>query len=146
MNLDQEADLIRQLPIFSRIDPAMQKLLCFAAEQLRLEPGQALFSAGDETDAAYVVLSGTLEVSLPTAAGPVHVSMIGARELIGETGIFGDAPRSATVTAATCVKALRIPKDVLQAVVRESPAAALQITRLLAQRLAHTTARLAAAA
>jgi CRP-like cAMP-binding protein len=124
----------------------MQKLLCFAAERLHVEPGQALFSAGDDTDAAYVVLSGTLEVSLPAAAGPVHLSMVGANELIGEIGIFGDAPRTATVTAATRVEALRIPKDVLQAVVRENPAAALQITRLLAQRLANTSARLAAPA
>jgi CRP-like cAMP-binding protein len=146
MNLDHEAELIRQLPIFSRIDPAMRKLLCFAAEQVRVEPDQVLFSAGDDADAAYLVLSGALEISVPAAAGALRIGRIGANELIGEIGIFGDAPRTATATAATRVEALRIPKDVLQAVVRENPAAALQITRLLAQRLANTTSRLAATA
>jgi CRP-like cAMP-binding protein len=146
MNLDQEADLIQRLPLFSRIDPATRKLLCFAAEQLCLEAGQVLFRAGDDADSAYLVLSGTLEVSVPAAAGPVHVSTAGANELIGEIGVFGDAPRTATVTATTRVEALRIPKDVLQAVVHGNPAASQQITRLLAQRLANTTARLAAPA
>jgi CRP-like cAMP-binding protein len=143
MNLDHEADLMRRMPIFSRIDPAMRKLLCFAAEELSFEPGEALFRAGDEADAAYVVLSGTLEISLPTPAGALHVASAGANELVGEIGILGDAPRTATVLAATRVQALRIPKDLLEAVVRENPEAALQITRLLAHRLAQTTARLA---
>jgi CRP-like cAMP-binding protein len=146
MNLDQEADLMRRMPIFSRIDPAMRKLLCFAAEQLRFEPGEALFRAGDDADAAYVVLSGTLEITLPTPTGDLHVSSAGANELVGEIGILADAPRTATVTAVSRVEALCIPKDLLEIVVRENPAAALQITRLLAQRLARTTARLASPA
>jgi CRP-like cAMP-binding protein len=144
MTLDEEADLIRQVPIFSRIEPSMRKLLCFAAEQRRFDAGEVLFRAGEDADAAYVVMSGRLEISVPTPSGTLHVSDAGANELIGEIAILGETPRSATVTALTCVEALRIPKDLLESVVRENPAAALQITRLLAQRLARTTARLGA--
>src|SRR5258707_143833 len=34
MSLEQEVELIRQFPIFSKIQPAMQKLLCFSSERL----------------------------------------------------------------------------------------------------------------
>ena len=34
MSLEQEVELIRQFPIFSKIQVAMQKLLCFSSERL----------------------------------------------------------------------------------------------------------------
>ena len=32
MSLEQEVELIRRFPIFSKITPAKQKLLCFSSE------------------------------------------------------------------------------------------------------------------
>jgi CRP-like cAMP-binding protein len=145
-SLDNEADLIRQVPFFDRVDPAMRKLLCFAAERRSYEQGEVLFSAGEDADAAYLVLTGELEVRVQTPAGALRISGAGANELVGELAILGETPRSATVAALTRVDVLRIPKDLLVSMVRESPAAALQITRLLARRLARATARLGLAA
>ena len=39
MSLEQEVELIRQFPIFAKIQPAMQKLLCFSSERLTYAPG-----------------------------------------------------------------------------------------------------------
>ena len=46
MSLEQEVELIRQFPIFSKIQPAMQKLLCFSSERLKYDAGQVMFNAG----------------------------------------------------------------------------------------------------
>ncbi len=142
MSLEQEVELIRRFPIFSRIQPAMQKLLCFSSERLTYEAGQVIFRAGDVADAAYVVIDGSIEISVPTPKGPLVVSTVGRNEIIGEIAIFGDVPRTATCTALTKLETLRISKDLFNNVIRESPDAAIELIRVLATRLSNTTAAL----
>jgi CRP-like cAMP-binding protein len=136
MSLEQEVELIRRFPIFAKIQPAMQKLLCFSAERLTFAPGQVLFNAGEMGDAAYVVIEGAVEISVPTPSGPIVVNTLGRNDIIGEIAIFGDVPRTATATAQAKVEAL------FEKIIRENPDAALELIRVLAGRLANTTAQL----
>ena len=142
MSLEQEVELIRQFPIFSKIQPAKQKLLCFSSERLTFEAGQVMFRAGDAGDACYIIIEGSIEISVETAKGPLVVNTLGRNEIIGEIAIFGDVPRTATATAVTRLETLRISKDLLHSVIRENPDAALELIRILASRLANTTAQL----
>ena len=142
MSLEQEVELIRQFPIFSKLQPAMQKLLCFGSERMTYAPGQSLFQAGDIGDAAYIVIDGTAEVSVPTPGGPVVINTMGRNAIIGEIAIFGDVPRTANVTAVTRLETLKISKDLFFNVIRENPDAALELIRILAGRLASTTTQL----
>ena len=73
MSIEQEVELIRRIPIFQRIQPAMQKLLCFGSERLTYDAGQALVRAGDPADAAYVIIEGTVEVSVDSPKGPLVI-------------------------------------------------------------------------
>ncbi|TAK46982.1 MAG: cyclic nucleotide-binding domain-containing protein [Betaproteobacteria bacterium] len=142
MSLDQEVEMMRQIPLFSRIAPAMQKLLCFGSERLTYDPGQVLVKVGDMADAAYVIIEGQAEVSVPSQRGTVVVNTMGKNEVIGEIAIFVDLPRTATVTAITKVEVLRISKDLFINVVRQNPDAAIELIRILAMRLVNTTQQL----
>jgi len=142
MSLEQEVELIRQIPIFKKIQPAMQKLLCFGSERLIYDAGQTLVREGDPADAVYVLIEGAVEVSVSTQNGPIVVSTMGRNELIGEIAIFGDVPRTATVTATSRVDALKISKELVINIVRQNPDAAIELLRILATRLAHTTRQL----
>ena len=142
MSLEQEVELIRQFPIFAKIQPAMQKLLCFSAERLMFSAGQIMFKAGDMGDAAYVIIDGRVEISVPTPSGPIVVNTLGRNVLIGEIAIFGDVPRTATATAISKLETLRISKELFEKIIRENPDAALELIRVLAARLANTTAQL----
>ena len=142
MSLEQEVELIRQFPIFSKLQPAMQKLLCFGSERMTYAPGQSLCQAGEIADAAYIVIDGTAEVSIPTPGGPVVINTLGRNAIIGEIAIFGDIPRTANVTAVTRLEALKISKDLFFNVIRENPDAAIELIRILAERLANTTSQL----
>jgi len=142
MSIEQEVELIRRIPIFQRIQPAMQKLLCFGSERLTYDAGQPLVKVGDAADAAYVIIEGTVEVSVESPKGPLVISTSGANEIIGEIGIFGDVPRTATAVARTRVEALRISRDVFVNVIRGNPDAAIALVKILADRLAKTTAQL----
>ena len=142
MSLEQEVELIRQFPIFSKIQPAMQKLLVFSSERLKYDAGQVMFNAGDMGDAAYIVIEGSIEISVPTPGGPIVVNKLGRNDIIGEIAIFGDVPRTATAKALTPVETLKISKELFTKVIRENPDAALELIRVLAARLANTTNQL----
>jgi CRP-like cAMP-binding protein len=51
-------------------------------------------------------------------------------------------PRTATAAARTRVEALRISRDVFVNVIRSNPDAAIALVKILADRLAKTTAQL----
>src|SRR5213075_102714 len=108
MSLEQEVELIRQFPIFSKIQPAMQKLLCFSAERLKYDSGQVIFNAGDVGDSAYVIIDGTVEISVPTPSGPIVINNMGKNDLLGEIAIVGEVPRTATAKALTKLETLKI--------------------------------------
>jgi CRP-like cAMP-binding protein len=146
MSLATEVDLIRRVPVFSAIEPAKQKLLCFSSERLSFEAGDVIFREGDAPDAAYVVIDGTVEITIQTPGGPRLVNTLGQSDVVGEAAIFGDVPRTATATAKTRLEALRVCKDLFLNVVRGDADAAMQLNRILAMRLANTTAQLSAAA
>ena len=142
MSLEQEVELIHQFPIFSKIQPAMQKLLCFSAERLTYDAGQVIFNAGDSADAAYVVIDGTVEISVPTPSGPIIINTMTKNELLGEIAIVGDVPRTATAKAVSKVETLKISKELFVKIIRENPDAAVELIRILAARLASTTSQL----
>ena len=142
MSLEQEIELIQQFPIFSKIQPAMQKLLCFTAERLTYDAGQVLFNAGDPGYAAYIVIEGSIEISVPTPSGPIVVNTLNRNEIIGEIAIFGEVPRTATAKALARVETLKISKEMFIKVIRENPDAAIELIKILAARLANTTNQL----
>jgi CRP-like cAMP-binding protein len=101
-----------------------------------------MFNAGDMGDAAYIVIDGSIEISVPTPGGPIVVNKLGRNDIIGEIAIFGDVPRTATAKAITAVETLKISKELFTKVIRENPDAALELIRVLAARLANTTNQL----
>lgn len=146
MSLAQEVELIRQVPILSNLEPSAQRMLCFASERVRYEAGQVLFRQGDAADCAYIVINGAVEVSLSTRDGLLPLEPVTRYGIIGETGMFADLQRTATVIAKTPVETLRVPRNVFQKVIHDSPDAAQRLTCLLARRLADITAGLSAPA
>ena len=142
MSLEQEVELIRRFPIFNKIAPAKQKLLCFSSERLTYAQDQEIFHMGDVGDACYVVIEGTIEISVdrPNGASPLVISTVGANAILGEIAIFGSVPCTATATAKTRIEVLRISAELFRSVIRENPDAAIELIRSLAERLANTTA------
>ena len=142
MSLEQEVELIRQFPIFSKIQPAMQKLLCFSADRLKFDAGQVIFNAGDVGDSAYIIIDGTVEISVPTPSGPIVINNMGKNDLLGEIAIVGEVPRTATAKALTKLETLKISKELFVKIIHENPDAAIELIRILAARLASTTSQL----
>ena len=142
MSLEEEVEMLRRIPLFARIDPAKLKLLAFTSERVAFEPRQELFHQGDTADAAYIVIDGTVEVVVDTPQGPLSVARLGKNEVIGEIGVLCDVPRTATVTAMSHLVTLRISKELFLRMLMDFPVMALEVIRVLAHRVEHTTTQL----
>ena len=142
MLLKDEVGMLRQVPLFSGVAPAKLKLLAFTSDRVTYAPGQLLFKQGDVGDAAYVVLSGQAEVMVDSPAGQIKVAEVDPNSIVGEIAILCNVSRTATVRATTAVEALRIRKDHFLRLLGEYPEMTVEIMRVLADRLSHTTAEL----
>lgn len=145
MLLKDEVEMLRRVPLFSKIAPAKLKLLAFASERLNCREGQNLFRQGDPGDAAYVVLSGTADVLVNADGGEVKVADVEQNSIVGEIAILCDVSRTATVRATSRLEVLKISKENFLGLMSDFPDMAVEIMRVLADRLNHTTSELTAA-
>ena len=146
MDLNEEAFVLRNIPMFSSLDSSKLKLLAFASDEMTFEAGEELFRSGDAADCAYVVLDGEVDIVIDLTSDN-QVSLVrGKNELIGEMGIISNAPRSATVRARTTVKALRISAELFIKLLRENADLALSVMRQLSHKLAVATQEIGEAA
>ncbi|HEX9463083.1 MAG TPA: cyclic nucleotide-binding domain-containing protein [Alphaproteobacteria bacterium] len=142
MSMKEEVEILRNIPLFAKLEPAKLKLLAFTSERLTFEPGQAFFQQGDAGDAAYILMEGRADVLIQTAKGPVKVASLGRNAIVGEIAILCDVPRTATVVAQEKAVTLKINKDTFFRLVNEFPQMAVEIMRELARRLEKTNEQL----
>lgn len=112
MLIQDEVKRLRSLPLFSEVDPARLKLLCFTSARETFEPGDVLFQEGDHGFGAYVIMSG--EVEIDKAADHQRFTKTATDRqvaVVGQSSMLAEQPRRATVTAVTPVEALRINSD-----------------------------------
>ena len=142
MSLNQEVELLRSIPLFAKIDPSKLKLLAFTSERITFKAGDAFFHQGDAGDAAYIIVSGSADVLVKTPQGPLKVATVNQNDFVGEIAILCDVPRTATVIASTETVTLRISKELFFRLVTDFPVMAVEMMRVLAQRLDRTTSEL----
>lgn len=142
MSLQEEVELLRNIPMFAKLEPSKLKLLAFTSERLAFDTGNALFRQGEPGDAAYIIIDGEASVEVDSPSGPIKVATLGRNDFVGEIAILCDVPRTATVVAATNLVTLRISKELFFRLITEFPQMAVEIMRELAHRLEMTTARL----
>lgn len=136
MDLLQEAELLRKVPMFSRLEPAKLKLLAFTSESLSFDDGEELFSVGDPADCAYVIMDGEVEVMADTEAGEIVAVTLSKNELFGEMAILSHASRSATIRAKGSLMALRISEEAFIKLLTDNPDVSLDVMRQLSDKLA----------
>ncbi len=141
LDLSQEADLLRKVPMFGKLEPSKLKLLAFTSDSLTFENGEELCHAGDPADCTYVIMSGQVEIMAVTEQGEAPAFVRGQNELIGEMAVLTNAPRSASVRAKGEVVAMRISDEAFLRLLRENPEFALVVMRLLVSRLAESMER-----
>ncbi len=114
-------------------------LILARSQEIAVSDGAALLRAGDPPDAVYLLLEGTLDITLPRRAlgngAPVYLGRLMPGALVGEMALVSGASRSADVTAQGAVRCLRIGADGIADLRRHEPAAAYGMLAAMARQL-----------
>jgi CRP/FNR family transcriptional regulator, cyclic AMP receptor protein len=145
MSLTKDVEVLRNIPLFAKVEPAKLKLLAFTSERLQYLSGDELFRQGDYGDSAYIILEGEADILVDTPKGAIKVASLGKNDIIGEIAILCDVPRTATVVAHDDLETLRISKDGFFHLVTQFPQVGIEVMSALASKLHHTTQALTAA-
>ena len=145
MSLIQDVEVLRNIPLFAKVDLTKLKLLAFTSERLQYASGDELFHQGDDGDAAYVILEGQADILVDTPKGAVKVARLGKNDIIGEVAILCDVPRTATVVAHSDLETLRVSKEGFFHLVTQFPQVGIEVMGALATKLYRTTQALTAA-
>jgi CRP-like cAMP-binding protein len=137
----QEAEMLRHVPFFKKVELAKLKLVAFTSRAIRFAPGEMLMTKGEASDCAYVILEGEVEVIGETSAGEFVVAVIGCNALVGEVSVILGGQRTATVRAKGAVRALRIAADAFLRLLCENASCSQHVMRVLSARLAQATQR-----
>ncbi len=132
MSVRADVETIRSIPIFSECEPAHLQLLAFSAVRESFEPGAALVVEGTPGHAAYLILSGRVELSTQAAG---HIGEAGPGALLGEVAMIGGSPCSITARAVDPVMTARIDRDLFLRVAQEFPEFGTAVLRSLARKL-----------
>ncbi len=135
------------LPHFSALGEADCAALAPLLAVCEFAAGSTLFYEDDESDAAYFLISGSVEIFKSNAAGrklPLLVLREGG--LFGEIGLLIGERRTATARSLGAVQTLMLSREAFDEGIRQGNQATLLLSlafsRVLAQRLSATDEKL----
>ncbi len=128
-------DALRNLDIFSLLSPDEVERVRLHMKKHFIPDGWVLFREGDEGRQMYIVLDGTVSVSVKTETGDeLEVSRIGEGSFFGEMSILEKDVRSATCRTLKDCELLSMDGDGFAELMLREPVAANKIMR----RMLHT--------
>ena len=108
------------------------------ADKKSVDAGETIFVEGDEGRLMFVVLEGTVRLSVTGRT----LEKVAAGGVFGEMALIDSAPRSATATALTACTLVPVTAQRFKSLVKESPEFALEIMGVMASRLRSMDRRL----
>ena len=142
MDLAEETDLLRKIPMFAKMETSKLKLLAFASEMVSFQDGDIVFNNGDTADYAYVIMEGAVDIITETDKGPIVMVTLSQNQLIGELGLINNTPRIATLLANGNLLAMKITAEMFFRILRENSEVALDVIRILSDKVARTNEQL----
>ena len=100
----------------------------------RFKAGEVIFQQGEPAEELYVIQSGTVEIRL----GNRVLDTLPELSIFGEMALIDRSPRSATAVATTDVSVVPVGEKQFLFLVGRTPHFALNVMRVLAQRLRTT--------
>ena len=132
MTIEDDVALLERVPTLRLLGTAALRMLAIGSEQRNFARGDALFRAGDDADAGFVVQRGAFRVE---DGGGAAGSSLGTGALIGELRAHHhDAAGRSAAVALEHSSVIRIARSLFQRVLESDPAAARRLRDEFANR------------
>jgi predicted acylesterase/phospholipase RssA/CRP-like cAMP-binding protein len=128
--------------LFSDLSPKALLDISHQSTEVFVPAGHVVFRQGDPSDSLYIVAAGRLEISIEqNGHEPTSVFEAGTGEIVGEMGLLGGDPRSATVISLRDSLLFRLSKDTFEQLLNAHPALTRRIACNLSERLRQSNTR-----
>jgi CRP-like cAMP-binding protein len=145
MALTDDIQLFSQLPLFKGMTEDQLRLIAFGADRRVIAAGQMLFRQGSPAESAYVIVSGSLELSAAGSDGIARTeSVVGPGTLISELALVTLVERKFTAVAREDTSIIRITRTLFHRLIEEYPSAARIIENRIRDNIAELAAKAAA--
>jgi CRP/FNR family transcriptional regulator, cyclic AMP receptor protein len=131
---DAKIDLIKQVPLFAQCSRKELAEVASIADEIDLPAGKELIREGGRGREFFVLLDGTVDVQ----KNGRRIRELKAGDFFGEIALVSDAPRTATVTTSSPVRALVVTDRSFRTLLRHAPSIQLKVLQALADRLTDT--------
>jgi CRP/FNR family cyclic AMP-dependent transcriptional regulator len=134
------ADFLVEHPLFACLGPTDRLALAARMRPRHFARDEAIFHRDDEAGQVYLIIAGTVKVSVPDEGGrEVVVALERGGDVFGELALFDDARRSATVTAVTETSVLALGRTDFITVLERNPDAMRKMLGLLVKTVRRST-------
>lgn len=113
---------LRQLSLFRDLGADALEAISEALQVETHDAGAVLITEGEVGDKFYLLADGVVEASMQGSRGQkLRIAVLGAGEIIGESALLSDEPRSATVTVLGPSTFLTLSRDQFEALTAAHP-------------------------
>lgn len=121
MELDDFASVLANSDFFNMCSDDQKRLLAFASERRYYVGGDIVYSRGDVSRGAYVLMVGKIQAGDKSdpGVGPQTITTPGT--VIGELGLVVERPRRSTVFAMSDAQLLFVPRMAFTKLLRQNP-------------------------
>jgi CRP-like cAMP-binding protein len=130
MSIEDDVALLERVPTLRLLGMAALRMLAIGSEQRDVARGDALFNAGDDADAGFVVQRGAFRIEDGNGAAIVA----GPGALIGELALITAMQRPSSAIALEHSSVIRVARSLFQRVLESDPAAASRLRDEIANR------------
>jgi CRP/FNR family cyclic AMP-dependent transcriptional regulator len=136
LDLVEETELLRKIPMFAKLTASKLKLLAFTSETITFEDDEVIFNTGDLADCAYVIMEGLVDILTETDSGPILAGTLEQNQLFGELALLNNVPRNSTLKARDNLRVMKISAEMFLKLLSENSELALDVLRQISAKLA----------
>lgn len=130
--------LLRAVPLFSTLTDCELEKLGAIAEKRHYQKNEAVFLQGEKGRDFFIILSGSVKVSIQSPHGrEITLSILAEGDFFGEMSLIDGSSRSASVYAIVRTEVITVGHDSFNAYLSSSPEVSIKLLRLFIKRLRH---------
>lgn len=129
-------ETLRRFSLFAGLDPAWFKDIAMVGEEVKLAQGEWLFHEGDDADALYLVLNGSVELKINLdvqSSRQADISTVSAGEVLGWSALVEPEVYTLGAVAASDVQLVRLDAAGLRKLMEQNCEFGFHLMRQLAK-------------
>ena len=143
-DLDRKLDVIAKTDLFTDLSSSQQRLLAFGAQWYKAAAGQAVFTTGEDADAAYLCFEGLAGLYWQPEESNAEqrlITEVSPGRLVGDLSVIQNTSRLFDLVAVEDCTFLRLGKTELISVIEHDATVAANLLRTVAGHLAGAATR-----